>query len=338
MRNDYSDGMSLAWIDGHLDLAYIAMQCGDIRREPTENEDRCVSLPALRRGNVGVIAATIFVEKGADAAMNPWGYKDEHDWAGANRAAELQMSFYETLENEGLVRIIRTSEDLAIESQTRLLILMEGADPIRDADDVARWHRRGVRMCGLTWALGSRFAGGNKTGAGLTSAGRDVVAAFDSFGILHDASHLSDAAFDDLVGATTRPIVASHSNSRTLMGSNQRHIRDDQVREITRRRGVVGLNLYGKFLAVDRPSTLNDALDHVQHIATLSQCDDICALGSDLDGGFGPSSIPKGLRGPEHYGAVTNGLMSRGWSALACSKFASKNWLRVWNTALSERR
>lgn len=51
--------MALAWIDGHLDLAYIAMQSGDIRREHTIGEDRCVSLPALRRGNVGVIAATI---------------------------------------------------------------------------------------------------------------------------------------------------------------------------------------------------------------------------------------------------------------------------------------
>lgn len=330
--------MSLAWIDGHLDLAYIAMQCGDIRREPANGEDRCVSLPALRRGNVGVIAATIFVEMGSDASTKPWGYRDASDWDGANRAAELQMSYYETLENEGLVRIVRTREDLASDTQTRLLILMEGADPIRDADDVARWHTRGVRMCGLTWALGSRFAGGNQSGGGLTSAGRDVVAAFDSLGILHDASHLSDAAFDDLVGATTRPIVASHSNSRALMGSNQRHIRDDQVCEITRRGGVVGLNLYGKFLAVDRPSTLNDALDHVQHIANLAQCDDVCVLGSDLDGGFGPASAPEGLRGPEHYGALTDALASRGWSAKACSKFAHQNWLRVWNSALLGRR
>jgi len=330
--------MSLAWIDGHLDLAYIAMQCGDIRREPTVGEDRCVSLPALRRGNVGVIAATIFVEMGSDASTKPWGYHDASDWTGANRAAELQMSYYETLESEGLVRIVRTREDLADESKTRLLILMEGADPIRDADDVARWHTRGVRMCGLTWALGSRFAGGNSNGGGLTAAGRDVVAAFDSLGIVHDASHLSDAAFDDLVGATNRPIVASHSNARTFMGSNQRHIRDDQVREINRRGGVVGLNLYGKFLAVDRPATLNDALDHVEHIATLAECDNVCVLGSDLDGGFGPASAPEGLRGPEHFEALTDALASRGWSATACSKFAHQNWLRVWNAALAERR
>lgn len=109
--------MSLTWIDGHLDLAYIAMQSGDIRREPIVGEDRCVSLPALRRGNVGVIAATIFVEKNPNAAAKPWEYRDEQDWTGANRAAELQMSYYETLENEGLVSIVRTREDLADESK-----------------------------------------------------------------------------------------------------------------------------------------------------------------------------------------------------------------------------
>lgn len=329
--------MRFAWVDGHLDLAYIAMQAGDIRQDPKDGEIRCVSLPALRRGKVGVIAATIFVERGPDAANHPWGYRDEHDWEGANRAAEIQMAYYESLESEGIVRIVRTREDLADDRLTRLLILMEGADPIRDADDVARWHKRGVRMCGLTWALGSRFAGGNHSGGGLTSAGREVVAAFDALGILHDASHLSDAAFDDLVGATRRPIVASHSNARALMGSNPRHIRDDQVREIAHRSGVVGLNLYGKFLAVDRSATLDDALNHLQHISTIAQCDDVCALGSDLDGGFGPESVPAEVRGPDFYNAITDALMSRGWSASACSKFASENWIRVWNATLPAR-
>ena len=80
------------------------------------------------------------------------------------------------------------------------------------------------------------------------------------------------------------------------------------------------------------------ALDHVEHVATLAQCDDVCVLGSDLDGGFGPASAPEGLRGPEHFDTLTDALTLRGWSASACAKFAHKNWLRVWNAALAERR
>ncbi len=335
VRGDhYPDRVHFEWIDGHLDLAYIAAQAGDIRTEPAPEQARCVSLPALRRGRVGIVAATIFVERGPGGVGQTWGYRDDDDWVGANRAAELQMSYYETLEQEGLVRIVRCAADLADQTRTRLLILMEGADPIRDAADVARWHRRGVRMCGLTWALGSRFAGGNSSGGGLTAAGRDVVAALDEFGILHDASHLSDCAFDDLVAATDRTIVASHSNARALLGSNPRHIKDEQVVEIARRGGVVGLNLFGKFLAVDRPATLQDALNHTQHVAAVAKSDEVSALGSDLDGGFAPELAPEGLRGPDRYDALTDGLMTAGWSSERCTKFASGNWMRVWMAAL----
>ncbi len=329
--------MLFNWIDGHLDLAYIAMRSGDIRTDSADAALRCVSLAALARGNVQVIAATIFVERGGEAAAEPWGYIDENDWAGANRAAELQMRFYEQLESEGRVRIVRTQSDLLDTSAThvpRLVILMEGADPIRDADDAARWHARGVRMVGLTWALGSRFAGGNQTGGRLTAAGRDLVAALDSLHIVHDASHLSDASFEDLVAITPRVIVASHSNARALMTHNERHITDDQVREIARRGGVVGLNLFGRFLAVDRPALLEDAVNHVQHVAAIAQSQSVCALGSDLDGGFLPALVPAEVRGCDRYHALTDALAARGWNEDACANFAGRNWLRVFERAL----
>lgn len=282
------------------------------------------------------MAATLFVESGVEAATKPWGYRDASDWEGANRAAELQMAYYESLERDGLLRIVRSRGDLADDALPRLVILMEGADPIRDGDDVARWHARGVRMVGLTWALGSRFAGGNQTGGGITAAGRDVIAALDAHHIVHDASHLSDAALDDLVTMTDQPIVASHSNARALLNSSERHIRDEHIREITRRGGVVGLNLYGKFLAVDRPATLEDAIHHIEHIAQVAGCDSVNALGSDLDGGFSPALVPAELRGPQRYHALTDALLARGWTGESCARFASENWLSVWNASLAQ--
>ncbi len=330
--------MAFDWIDGHLDLAYIAMSVGDIRTDASDRSRRCVSLPALVRGNVRVVAATIFVERGSEAASTPWGYRDENDWQGANRAAELQMAYYEQLESEGLVRIVRTRSDLHDQSdraRPKLIILMEGADPIRDASDAARWHARGVRMVGLTWALGSRFAGGNQSGGALTSAGRELVAALDALHIVHDASHLSDVAFDDLLSATSRPIVASHSNARALMAHNERHITDDKVREIARRGGVVGLNLYGRFLANDRPALLEDAINHVQHITDVAQSHNVCVLGSDLDGGFLPELAPAQVRGCDCSHALTDALAGRGWNNQACENFAGKNWMRVFDRALA---
>lgn len=323
-----------SWIDGHLDLAYIHQGCGDIRRAPATTENRCVSLPSLQAGGFGVVAATIFIEPGINAASNPWGYEGSHDLAGAQRAAVAQLAIYESLERDGLLRIIRTAADLHAGGPLGIVLLMEGADAIADAADAARWHARGIRMCGLTWAKGTRHAGGNAEGAGLTSSGREIVTAFDELGILHDASHLSDAAFDDLLAHTTRRVVASHSNARALLGGGQRHITDAQIREIARRGGVIGLNLYGKFLASGRAATIDDALAHIDHVATTAGACAACALGSDFDGGFAPIDVPEGLRSPQQVHALLPLLRARGWSDVDCSGFAHNNWLRVLDESL----
>jgi len=324
-----------SWIDGHLDLAYIHQACGDIRRAPATTENRCVSLPSLQAGGFSVVAATIFIEPGIDAASNPWGYGGSHDLAGAQRAALAQLAIYESFERDGLLRIIRTAADLHAGGPLGIVLLMEGADAIADAADAARWHARGIRMCGLTWAKGTRHAGGNAEGAGLTASGRELITAFDELGILHDASHLSDAAFDDLLTHTTRRVVASHSNARTLLGGGQRHITDAQIREVARRGGVIGLNLYGKFLSAGRAATIDDAIAHIDHVATTAGACAACALGSDFDGGFAPMDTPEGLRSPQLVHALLPRLRARGWSDQDCNGFAHGNWLRVLDASLS---
>jgi membrane dipeptidase len=317
------------WLDGHLDLAYISQVSGDLANTTGSSGPRSVSLGRLARGRVGIVAATVFIDPTPEARGTPYGYAGSDDWEGANRAAREQVAFYEKLEAAGIARIVRTVDDLNETSRLRLVILMEGADPIRDASDVERWHALGVRMVGLSWALGSRFTGGNARPGPLTSAGREVIAALDAHGIIHDASHLSDEALEGLFAATDRVVVASHSNARALMGPKERHIRDDSAREIARRGGVVGLNLFGKFLAEGRDATLDDALNHVEHIAHAAGTRQVSALGSDLDGGFGPDAVPVGVRHPDEYETLARGLAQRGWSDSEVAGFASNNWLRV---------
>lgn len=324
-----------SWIDGHLDLAYIHQGCGDIRSAPSNNETRCISIPALNDGGFRIVIATIFIEPGVDSATHAWGYGGPDDLEGAQRAALAQLAIYESLEREGLLRIIRTAHDLRAGGPLGVVLLMEGADAIADGADAARWHARGLRMCGLTWAKGTRHAGGNAAGGGLTAQGREVISAFDELGILHDASHLSDAAFDDLLAHTSRRVVASHSNARALLGGGQRHLTDAQIREITRRGGVVGLNLFGKFLAAGRAATSDDAVAHIEHMASTAGTRTICALGSDFDGGFAPTDVPEGLRSPQQVRALEPMLHSRGWTAAECAGFAGENWLRVLEASLA---
>jgi membrane dipeptidase len=336
-------------IDGHLDLASLGVTGRDLLAERSTDSAGCVTIPALKRGGIRLTCATIFTESGGDPSTNPLAYRGPDDHRGAAAAARRQLEWYEALEADGVLRLIRSVGDLPSPedfacppppetkdphqppgrtrstSPLAVVLLMEGADPIRDAEDAAWWVDRGVRLVGLSWARGSRFAGGNAAPGGLTAAGRDLVGALDQLGVIHDLSHLSDAGFDDVMSRARGAVVASHSNCRSLTGESQRHLRDDQIAAIARRGGVVGLNLFGRFLVSGRRATLDDALLQVRRVHELGGAG-APVLGSDLDGGFTPAELPVGLESPEQIAALVEAVGTAGVDPHA---FAWSNWLRV---------
>lgn len=321
------------WIDGHLDLATIAFDrnahapCLTTTPKPHEG---AVSFASLQAGQVRACFATIYTAFGAPE--QPYGYRDHNDLDGAHAAGVRQLELYEAWEQEGLVRIVRTMSDLeqtiAGEGPLAIVILMECADPIRSAAEVPWWIERGVRMIGLSWSHGSRYSGGNARDGGLTDAGRDVVAAIDDAGGAHDASHLSDAALDDLLATAKGPIASSHSNSRVLLPTSRfqtRHLRREHAEEIAKRGGVAGVNLYGKFLAEGRRAHIDDVVAHANALAESFGKRHV-ALGSDMDGGFGVEDLPEHLEGPNHLHALDQALADAGWSEDERTAFRTDAW------------
>ena len=77
------DDMTPFFIDGHLDLAYLALNGRDMLAEPPH--DAAVTLPTLARGDVRIAFATIFTEPGCAA---PEGYASSDDRAAAFNAGK----------------------------------------------------------------------------------------------------------------------------------------------------------------------------------------------------------------------------------------------------------
>ncbi|MHC5022536.1 MAG: dipeptidase [Planctomycetota bacterium] len=324
------------WIDGHLDLAYLAVCGRDVRAPCPDPHVGCISLPALREAGVGTIFGTIFTEPDARGPDAPFTYRDRDDLDGAEAAGRRQLDVYESLAADGQITLVRNAADLDGNGpRPRVVLLMEGADPIRDPAHARWWHERGLRMVGLTWSAGTRYAGGNARPGPLTARGRDLVSALDDLGIVHDASHLADAALDGLLEHARGRVVATHSNCRALLDNeNQRHLRDEQIRAIADRDGVVGLNLYGAFLARGRRATIADCVRHVEHVATIFGHRRSVALGSDMDGGFGPEDLPAELDRPATLGALADALRAAGWSEGEVAGFAGGNWRRLLDEVL----
>ena len=156
------------WLDGHLDLAYMALDRNPDTLSLSAEEDpqtAAITLPSLSRGQVRCCLATIFTA--AHEPDDPCGYADHEDREGAHRAGMRQLELYEQWEREGMVRIIRNQDalDACMQSDDGplgIVLLMECADPIRSPEEAALWAARGVRMVGLSWAHGSRYSGGNQ--------------------------------------------------------------------------------------------------------------------------------------------------------------------------------
>ena len=98
----------------------------------------------------------------------------------------------------------------------------------------------------------------------------------------------------------------------------------------------MGLNLFGKFLVREGRATIGDCVAHVQRVCEIMGHRRGVGLGSDMDGGFGPEDLPRGLEDPRKLGALAEALRDAGWSDHQIEGFCHANWRRLLERALPQ--
>ena len=164
----------------------------------------------------------------------------------------------------------------------------------------------GFRISTLGWNESNPLTGSHRTGEGLSDLGKVYVKEAQRLGLLIDVSHISDRAFWDIMEITGKPIVASHSNSRTVCDVS-RNLTDDMFRAICETGGVAGINLYTDFLGAS--ADLDTVCDHILHFMELDTTGTHIALGGDLDG---CEALPAGFAGIQDYEKLSQRLLERG--------------------------
>jgi membrane dipeptidase len=331
------------WIaDGHLDLAYNAIRGRDVflpAAEQAADEEGIptVGLPDLRRGRVGLIFATIFCEP---AGEGKGGYSTAEEAAVAGRG---QLDWYLRRRDEGAFRFVEKRADVpdkaAGDAAIPMLLLLEGADPIKDASEVPWWVTRGLRAVGLAWKQ-TRYAGGTRAPGPLTEAGVELAVALDKAGIIHDASHLAEQSFWQLLDLVGGPVMATHSNCRAIVPTD-RQLSDEMIRAIVRRGGVIGMNFYHKFILRPdefgkRRATLADLVVHVRHICDLAGSARHVGIGTDMDGGLGREEIPREIKTSADLPRVADALSDAGFGDVDVEGIMAGNWAGFLRRALRE--
>lgn len=349
-------------VDAHEDVAWNAVVLGrDVcasalkTRHLEEYTDiprhsgRCmVGLPEWLAGGVAVVFGTVFV------APARQGLPELHTYATPEEAHALggaQLDFYHRLADRcDQIALVgnRVDLDSVLASwegetpQVGIVPLMEGADPIREPTETESWFDRGVRLVGLSWAAGSRYAGGNDVPGPLTHAGRELLVAMADLGLILDVSHLAEEAFFEAVDRFEGRVVATHANPRARV-PGPRQLSDGMIRRLADRNGVIGIVPYNRFL---QPGwARGDAKDTVTVADVAAAVDHICqvvgdaahvGLGSDFDGGFGAESAPAEIDTVADLGRIAPALGELGYNEKDIAAILGGNWLQVLRAALPE--
>ncbi len=341
-------------VDAHIDLAYNALHGHDLRlplaklrdtaigrQMSARGETLTVSLPALKEGNVAVAFGTLFVlPANAPGDLRGRGYTNAEE---AHRRAFQQVEYYRLLEADGLIRPIGDLTDLhalmAAEEQhdparpLGLVLLMEGADPIRTPAELGWWVEQGVRIVGPAWTA-TRYSGGTAAPGPLTALGRELLSELAAVGAALDVSHMADESFWQAIRGFHGPVIASHSNCRGLVPGD-RQLSDDMIRAIADRDGVIGVVPFNRFL--DPTWTphhgkaalgLDVLVRHIEHICEVAGGVRHVGLGTDLDGGFGREAIPAELDSCVDLPLIGVALLAAGWRSEEVEAVLGGNWLR----------
>lgn len=190
-----------------------------------------------------------------------------------------------------------------------ILTVEGGAVLAGDMERVEKIASKGVKALTLVWNGENEIGSGNTTDKGLSGFGKKVIPELEKHNIIIDVSHLNDNGFNDLLKVAKKPFIASHSNARSIC-SHKRNLTDDQIKEIIRRDGLIGLNYYVKFLRDDgNVTSLDDLYAHIYHFLDLGAEKNL-ALGSDFDGAV----LPECLDSVEKTFDIYDYLIKRGIS------------------------
>jgi membrane dipeptidase len=321
-------------VDAHLDLSMNALSGRNIL-QPAYQQPKSgdliatVGLPDLKAGQVGLVCATVYTSPSINGSS---GY---HNADEAYAQGQAHLRYYQQQESAGQFHFVRWQNEIAglCEDSPALnaILLMEGADPLRTPSDVQPWFDYGLRIVGLAWKR-TRMAGGTGDPGPLTAEGIELVRELDRLKIIHDASHLAEESFWQLLKISPGAVIASHSNCRSIVPSD-RQLSDEMIKAIIARGGVIGINFFDKFLLPPdqqgkRRATLEDVVAHMQHICELAGNANHVAIGTDMDGGLGRNEIPEEITTSADLPKLAEALSAGGFTPEETTNIMGRNWLR----------
>jgi membrane dipeptidase len=346
-------------IDAHLDLSMNALEwnrdltknIADINEREvglTDKPDRSlgtVSLPELRKGNIGLVVATQIARYVAPDNHLPGWHSTEQAWA----QTQGQLAWYKAMEDAGEMFQVNNLESLEHHLElwndgrvndkkpVGYILSLEGADSLVTVGHLEKAWQNGLRAVGPAHYGPGRYAQGTNATGKMTAIGHELLKEMERLNVILDATHLCDDSFWDALSRFGGPIWASHNNCRSLVNHNRQYS-DEQVKELIKRDAVIGgaldawMMVPGWQRGISTPKSMNCNLevmiDHIDHICQLAGNTNHVGIGSDLDGAFGKEQCPYDLETIADLQKIPALFKKRGYTDADVENLMHGNWLR----------
>ena len=234
-------------------------------------------------------------------------------------------------------RLVKSPEEITNEKGVMQVVYgMENGAPIENKlSNIKVFSDMGINYITLAHSKSNHISDSsydsNKNWGGLSPFGRKVVAEMNKQGVMIDISHVSDAAFYEVLKLTKTPVIASHSSLRHFVPGFERNVSDDMLRELAKNEGVIQICFGSEFIAEKKkyPNlvvTVKDVADHIDRVKKLVGIDHV-GIGSDYDGW---RNFPVGLEDTSTYPNLIKELLNRNYTKEEIEKIFGGNLLRVW--------
>lgn len=357
-------------VDAHQDLAWNILTFGrDYTLSAAEtrkceagrlaiqvNGDTLLGWPEYQSGKVAVVFSTLFATP-ARYKLGEWDHQCYDTAEEAHLVYSRQLDAYKRLvdEHPRSFRMIEKKGDLqsvladwqrpdTAEHPVGLVMLMEGAEGVREPAELESWYQRGVRIIGLAWA-GTRFCGGSHEPGPLTQEGFTFLERMAEFHLTLDLSHMDEKAALQALGTYPGAVIASHGNALELLKetNSNRHLTDRVIQGLLERGGTIGIIPSNGFLYPGWREAGGRSCVSLEHV--VAQLDYVCqmagdalhvGLGSDFDGGFGLQSVPGEIDTIADLRKIIPLLAQKGYTEADISAILGGNWLAHLQKTLPE--
>ena len=256
--------------------------------------------------------------------------------------------------DEHFMRIDSADDFVRVKNSGKLGVILglQNSDQFRNPNDVDFFRNLGQRVSQLTYNSRNFIGNGSteRKDEGISDFGAAIIERMNKVGMAVDVSHCGDQTTLDAFEISKKPVLITHSNARVLVSGHPRCKTDEAIKKVGAAGSVMGITGVRMFVKADEPTTVEDVLNHFDHVRKLIGPEHL-GVGSDIDL-YGYDAMPpelnkqlrasykgsygfrekidvEGLNHPKRMFDLTEGLIRRKYSDADIKGILGGNFERV---------